>query len=597
MLVYGVMLVVVGVTATAQATMVSASAWTSTLNATVAADSTIVRAFVSLNLRDSDVSEGGIDPARRAALEQQLAVLTSRDGVVRVEIRAPNGYLVASDAPGLSGQTAPLSPAFARTVTSQQVDAGVVQASASEMVGPVTSGFPSLLREYLPIIADGRVYAVFGLWRDAGPILASLDASRWTVVLVTLTGAAIVALLLFFIFRSAQSRISRQTVALIESNRRDSLTGALNHGAVVAALAELLESVPPGGTLEVGLIDIDNFRNLNDTYGQEAGDQVLLDVHRLLEDILVPAAVLGRYGPDEFLVVSKAEAAGSLGPAVERFRAALAEVSLRVGASEPLPVTVSAGICSAPRDAGSVTELLSIAGLLLGEAKASGGNAVRASGPHGGDVTQRRAFDVLQGLVIAIDTKDHYTRRHSEDVARYADFLAERLDLDTDLRRSLHLAGLLHDVGKIGILDAILRKPGKLTNGEYDIVKQHVALGDMVVRDLPGLEVVRAGIRHHHERWDGQGYLDGLAAEDLPLIARVLAVADAFSAMTTTRPYRKALSVEQALTRLEDAAGTQLDERLVVAFVDGIRSAADPPQPGAVVASWPSIWMPDQQVA
>lgn len=295
---------------------------------------------------------------------------------------------------------------------------------------------------------------------------------------------------------------------------------------------------------------------------------MLLDVHRLLEDILVPAAVLGRYGPDEFLVVSKAEAAGSLGPAVERFRAALAEVSLRVGASEPLPVTVSAGICSAPRDAGSVTELLSIAALLLGEAKASGGNAVRASGPHGGDVTQRRAFDVLQGLVIAVDTKDHYTRRHSEDVARYADFLAERLDLDADLRRSLHLAGLLHDVGKIGIPDAILRKPGKLTNGEYDIVKQHVALGDMVVRDLPGIEVVRAGIRHHHERWDGDGYPHGLAGEQIPLGARIVAIADAYDAITFGRPYRRARSHDEAIVELLLCSGSQFDPGLVPLFID-----------------------------
>jgi diguanylate cyclase (GGDEF)-like protein len=597
MLVYGVMLVVVGITATTQAAMISAGAWTSTLNATVTADSTIVRAFVSLNLRAADVTDTGIDLARRAALEQQLAILTSRDGVVRVEIRLPSGHLIASDTPGLAGLTATSSPAFTRALESQLVDASVVDAPASEMVGAVPGGFRSFLREYLPIIVDGRVYAVFGLWRDAGPILASLDSTRWTVVGVTLTGAVIVALLLFFIFRGAQSRISSQTKALVEANRRDSLTGALSHGTVVAALAEFMESLRPGGTVEVALIDIDNFRNLNDTYGHEAGDQALLDVHGLLEDLLVPAAVLGRYGPDEFIIVSPAESPGSLAPAIERLMAALAEVSLHFGASEKLPITASVGIGSAPLDADSMTGLLSVVAVTLSEAKASGGNTVRISGPSPSDVTQRRTFDVLQGLVIAVDTKDHYTRRHSEDVARYADFLAERLGLDTDLRRSLHLAGLLHDVGKIGIPDSILRKPGRLTNEEYAIVKQHVALGDLVVRDLPDIEVVRAGIRHHHERWDGKGYLDALAAEDIPLVARILSVADAFSSMTTTRPYRKAGTVEEALTRLEDAAGTQLDERLVVAFVGGIRSAGDPPQPGTPLATKPSIWTPGRQVA
>jgi HD-GYP domain-containing protein (c-di-GMP phosphodiesterase class II) len=156
---------------------------------------------------------------------------------------------------------------------------------------------------------------------------------------------------------------------------------------------------------------------------------------------------------------------------------------------------------------------------------------------------------------------------------------------------SIRMAGLLHDIGKIGIPDPVLRKPGKLTAAEYEIVKQHVALGDMIVRDLPEIELVRAGIRHHHERWDGDGYLGRLEGEAIPLIARILAVGDAFSAMTTTRPYRKALDIREALTRLEDAAGSQLDARLVRVFVDGIETAADAPLPGADVSAR-SLWTP-----
>ncbi len=155
---------------------------------------------------------------------------------------------------------------------------------------------------------------------------------------------------------------------------------------------------------------------------------------------------------------------------------------------------------------------------------------------------------------------------------------------------------MLHDVGKIGIPDRILRKPGSLTDAEYDVVKQHVALGDMIVRDLPDIEVVRAGIRHHHERWDGKGYLDHLEGEAIPRIARILAVADAFSAMTTTRPYRKALDLQEALSRLGDAAGTQLDEELVKAFIDGIEHADAPPLPGANHVS-ETLWLPGRRVA
>jgi len=159
----------------------------------------------------------------------------------------------------------------------------------------------------------------------------------------------------------------------------------------------------------------------------------------------------------------------------------------------------------------------------------------------------------------------------------------------------LHLAAELHDVGKIGIPDGILRKPGKLTDDEYAIVKQHVTLGDRIVHGLPDLETIRAGVRHHHERWDGRGYAHALAGTDIPLIARVLAVGDAFSAMTTTRPYRKAMSIEEALRRLEDAAGTQLDEDLVRTFVHAMRTASDAPvgEPARTVGAAPArLWTP-----
>src|SRR6266542_4419399 len=160
---------------------------------------------------------------------------------------------------------------------------------------------------------------------------------------------------------------------------------------------------------------------------------------------------------------------------------------------------------------------------------------------------------------------------------------------------TIHVAGLLHDIGKIGIPDHILRKPGALTPDEYEIVKQHVALGDMIVRDVPDIDVVRAGIRHHHERWDGNGYLTRLEGEDIPLIARILAIGDTFSAITTTRPYRKELRVVEALRRLEDAAGSQLEERLVRAFIDGMASATNPPLPETEGGT--ALWTPRRRVA
>ena len=153
------------------------------------------------------------------------------------------------------------------------------------------------------------------------------------------------------------------------------------------------------------------------------------------------------------------------------------------------------------------------------------------------------------------------------------------MGLDARELEHLRVAGLLHDVGKVGVPDVVLRKPAALNNEERKIVEQHVALGDLIVRDLPDLDIVRAGVRFHHERWDGNGYLDHLSGDAIPYIARILAVCDSFSAMTTTRPYRKAMSVPEALKRLGDAAGSQLDEQVVTSFVQAMELVGDAPRP------------------
>ena len=254
----------------------------------------------------------------------------------------------------------------------------------------------------------------------------------------------------------------------------------------------------------VALVDIDNFRLLNETYGHEAGDEALRTVVESLRRALPDDVAFGRYGPDELLLVAPAGSVGSMVGVLEGLRATLADHSLQFGASERLPLTISAGVCIYPDHADSVTALLTVVAVTLQEARASGGDAIRVAGSSEIE-PENRTFDVFQGLIFAVDTKDRYTKQHSEDVARYGVFLATRLGLDPEVIATIRVAGLLHDVGKIGVPDHILRKPGTLTAAEYDIVKQHVALGDLIVRDLPDVDVIRAGVRHHHERWDGDG--------------------------------------------------------------------------------------------
>jgi diguanylate cyclase (GGDEF)-like protein len=597
LLVFGVLLVIVGITATAQAVMVSAYASSSTFSSIVEGDVATVRGFAFQELSGLDGTT--LDGPTQQRIEAALQTVLAKGGIARAEIRHPDGRVLASSSStaatgGAITQAAIQSPEFAAAVAGTP-QVALVGASNSE-TDP--AGLPAtVIREYLPLQQAGSTVLVVALWRDAVPVLSALDGLRRDVVIVTLTAALIAAAVLFLVFRSAQATIHRQTEALVRSTELDPLTNSLNHGALVAHLAAEMERARPAEmTIGVALVDIDNFRLLNDTHGHEAGDEALRLVTAAVRSELPAGAVMGRYGPDELLVIAGEDAIVDLEPAVERLRAALAVESLQFETTERLPLTVSAGIATFPTNGASVTDLLSTTAATLQEARASGGDAVRvASADSGRDEEAAASFSVLQGLVFVIDAKDRYTKRHSADVARYGAFLAEQLGLEPSIVEAIHSAGLLHDIGKIGIPDTILRKPARLTAVEYAVVKQHVALGDMIVRGVPDLDVVRAGIRHHHERWDGRGYLTALAGEDIPLVARILAVGDAFSAMTTTRPYRKALDVREAIRRLEDAAGTQLDETMVATFVRGLETVPGAPLPGADVS--PSSWRPSRRVA
>jgi diguanylate cyclase (GGDEF)-like protein len=594
-LVYGVFLVLVGVTASALVMIASAHLRNSSLSATAAQDRTLVELFVNGSLTAGDLDGDGPGVARTREIESLLNALVTQGKLVRVEIRATGGEVWADSEPGLRRVAPAISPrlqaALAGTPSARLVD--------REEITDMAGGPPpieQLVEQFLPILSDdGRPLAVVALWRDAAPILTALAAAQRDIVAVTLAAAAILAVILYLTFRAAQKRISRQHAQLAEAGRRDPLTGLLNHGAIVALLGEGVEEARPAGDrIAMALLDIDNFRLLNDTHGHEAGDEVLTRVARVVSGEEATRTTVARYGPDEFLIIMRGAGLSEAEATVGRLRAGIGEESVQFGESEPLPISVSAGICIFPDHADAITDLLSAVAVATAEARASGGDATCVARGPDEEQTRTGSFDVFQGLILAVDTKDRYTKRHSEDVARYAVFLAERVGLDAETSRGIHLAGLLHDVGKIGIPDGLLRKPGRLTAEEFDAFKQHVSLGDAIVRDVPRVELVRSGIRHHHERWDGRGYLEGLEGEEIPLIGRILAVADAFSAMTTTRPYRKALPVEEALKRLGDAAGSQLQEDLVAAFISGIETAPDAPLPGELATG---LWTPERWVA
>ena len=580
-LVFAVFLVLVGVTASGLVGITSSHLRSATLNASVDHDAKLVELWVNDHLAAGDLQPDGPSADRQDRLTSALATLTDPHQILLVEVRALDGRVLAASDSAIVGEHPLLSDAMRRATDGNAM--AVLSASAEDAAGPPLPS-AAVLREYLPITdASGTVQAVMVVWRDAVPLLASMGQAERDVLLLVVGAAVVLAAVLFLIFRAAHARILRQQHQLVEATRRDPVTGMLNHGAIVARLSQVLdERRAERGTVAIAMLDVDNFTGLNETQGHDAGDEVLQLVAAILEE--QEGCEAGRFGPDEFVVIWSRGGVPQAETALAELRDRLSRLAVRFEHSEDLPVSVSAGIAAFPTHASAVTDLLSEATVALQEAKAGGGNSVRVAQLADERAAEGR-FDVLQGLVIAVDTKDRYTRRHSEDVARYAVFLARRLGLDDEMVATIRRSGLLHDVGKIGIPDGLLRKPGKLTAEEFDIFKQHVALGDSIVRDVPNLALVRAGIRHHHERWDGRGYLDGLSGEEIPLVGRIMAVADAFSAMTTTRPYRKALPIEEALKRLGDAAGTQLQEELVQTFIAGMESDADAPLPGDTVAT------------
>ncbi len=349
--VFGLFLMIVGITATAQAALVSLHFATAKLDAVVDGDASTVRTFVNSFVAPGHLS-GTSSTSRTAEVEAGIATLAERAAILRVEIRDPAGVVRLSSDPAATGRTAATAEGFRQSLDGRTVAGLVADGEPSDVAGTALAA-PDLLREYFPLVdPNGDVAGVFVVWRDAAPILAELAAVRLQIVLTTLTAALLAAALLYLIFRAAQGRIARQTEELLEAERRDALTGLLSHGSVVAELAGAMDDArAAGSSIALVLFDVDNFRNLDDTHGHAVGDRVLGRVATVVAACAPPSAIVGRYGPDEFLVVlpgNSLESAVTVGEAV---RAALTADGLELDGPDRLPIGVSAVPHRSPRTA------------------------------------------------------------------------------------------------------------------------------------------------------------------------------------------------------------------------------------------------------
>jgi diguanylate cyclase (GGDEF)-like protein len=323
----------------------------------------------------------------------------------------------------------------------------------------------------------------------------------------------------------------------------DSLTGLGNRRQLVEDLERMLASELETPKL-IAIYDLDGFKLYNDSFGHPAGDALLSRLAATLSETVAPNGTCYRLGGDEFCVLAEVPE-GSEEAFLEATALALSETG------RGFSVTSSLGAVHLPEEASTATDALRLADQrLYVQKRARSGQRGR---PH-------------EMLLQALYERSPGLRDHVDEVLDMTTELGRVFGLRGDELEELRLAARLHDVGKLAIPDAVLQKAGPLDVHEWDFIKQHTVMGERILVASPGWAGVGAIVRATHERWDGSGYPDGLAGEGIPLAARIIAVCDAFSAMTSQRPYRLPVAREQALAELQRGAGTQFDPAIVERF-------------------------------
>jgi len=418
----------------------------------------------------------------------------------------------------------------------------------------------------------------------------------------------------------------------------DGLTGLKTHRFFMESLsAEWKRATRAGRAFSVVLIDLDRFKFVNDFYGHLEGDVVLQRVAQILEQNCRRSDVVARYGGDEFVVLMPETNLEQAQQRAAKLRGCMAGDALL----HEKNITGSFGLAGFPWHGSTPQELIQAADSSMYLSKHQGGNAVsvpesgkgtetgearqwkrdvleaylgvalkrlfttgpeafeeiyrrleqfmsglvksresgleRSEAPSGATELPAAVIEMLTSLALAIDAKDHYTQGHSRKVSALAVQLAEALGLADDEIEQVRLAGLLHDIGKVGIHEGILNKAGPLNSEEWEQMKAHPRLGWKMLEPLRGLgaaKVIQDIVKHHHEYWDGSGYPEGLAGAGIPVGARIVAIADAYDTITSDRTYKRGRSAAEAEAELERCAGTQFDARLVQLFVEALRSAA-----------------------
>ncbi|MDD4859451.1 MAG: diguanylate cyclase [Dehalococcoidales bacterium] len=423
---------------------------------------------------------------------------------------------------------------------------------------------------YLPLMAKGEVTGTL--------IVASQKPNAYT--------PRKIALLEQLAAQIAMPAENARLYAKVEEKARvDELTGLFNRRSLDEAIAqEIGRHSRYGGVFSIIIMDLDSFKAYNDKFGHPAGDKLLRQIGTIIKGAIRSADIAFRYGGDEFAILMPQTAIDAASQVAERVRQHVATKAKM----DSVQITASLGLASWPADGIGPNEMIAAADASLYRAKRNGGNQyVCSSGTllHLGDLevsfwsdNDSGTLSAIYALAATVDARDHYTGSHSKRVSKYAVALGEALGLKPMQISNLETSALLHDIGKIGISDEILGKNAGLTDNEWEIVKTHPRLGATIAGRSRQLAAFVPGILHHHERFDGTGYPQKLKGEDIPLEARILAIADSFAAMTSERAYSTALTMNNAMEELRAGAGTQFDPRLVEIFATIVPKLAQQPR-------------------
>ncbi|HET7727045.1 MAG TPA: diguanylate cyclase [Candidatus Limnocylindrales bacterium] len=462
---------------------------------------------------------------------------------------------------------------------------------------------PDQLR--LPAVLAGVGALALSLGGLLGSLLARISLARLVGDAERIAGGEFTHAVRSVAGSGLEGRLSRSLTGIVgalrethESATVDKLTGVSNRQALLGTLfTEVERATRYNRPFSVAFVDIDHFKAVNDTYGHAAGDVVLRGVAQTIRSNLRATDTIGRYGGEEFMLLLTETDPDEAAHLAEKLRVLVSKQRFSVDNGQTIQVTISIGIAGGVGSALRVDALVRDADAAMYSAKSLGRNqtyvfaepdedarvprapisaAGRARAIELGRVARDAAVASLASVVTPVP---NHRGRPSPVMTSIVNAMATQLDLPEAEIDRLRIAALLHDVGKVAVPDEVLEKPAPLTSAEWRTVVQHPRIAQVILEQAAAIRDAAPIVLHHHERYSGHGYPFGLRGNEIPLGARVIAIADAYDAMTHDRPWRAAMSHEQALGELRRHAGTQFDPELVALFCELYADAPPAPDP------------------